>query len=78
MRNGITFVAKTSRGRPPAFADVMATLMIPNIAMSTAGSRDGIDCRSGKTSSMMIHLSNDSTSLPKHIKQLTRTLNNQN
>lgn len=66
-------VARTSRGKPPAFVDDIATLIIPNIAISTAGSRDGIDCKSGRTSSIIIHLSNDSTSLPKHIKLLTRT-----
>ena len=43
MRNGIIFVANTSRGNPPAFADDIATLMMPNIAISTAGSRDGTD-----------------------------------
>lgn len=43
MRNGIILVASTSRGKPPAFVDDIATLMIPNIAISTAGSRDGTD-----------------------------------
>ena len=74
IRNGMIFVARTSRGIPPAFVDDIATLIMPNIAMSTAGSRDGIDCRSGRTSSIIIHLSNDSTNLPKQIKQFTRTL----
>lgn len=73
MRNGIILVASTSRGKPPAFVDDIATLMIPNIAISTAGSRDGTDWRSGRTSSIMTHLSKDSTSFPRHIKQLTRT-----
>ena len=72
-RNGIIFVASTSRGRPPVFVDDKATLIIPKIAIRTAGSRDGIDWSNGKTSSMITHLSNDSTNLPRHIKQLTRT-----
>lgn len=72
-RNGITLVASTSRGKPPDFVDDIATLIIPKIAISTAGSRDGIDCSRGRTSSIIIHLSNDSTSFPRHIKQLTRT-----
>ena len=42
-KNGITFVARISRGKPPAFDDDIATFMIPNIAIRTAGSRDGID-----------------------------------
>lgn len=69
------FVASTSRGKPPAFDEDKATLIIPRIAMRTAGSREGIDCNSGSTSSMIIHLSRDSTNLPRHIKQLTRTCN---
>ena len=76
IKNGIIFVASTSRGKPPAFVDDIATLIIPNIAIRTAGSRDGIDWRSGKTSSLITHLSKDSTNFPRHIKQLTRTLNN--
>ena len=72
-KNGITFVANISRGKPPALDEVIATLMIPKIAIKTAGSREGIDCNNGITSSIMIHLSKDSTNLPKHIKQLTRT-----
>lgn len=71
----MTLVARISRGKPPDFVDDIATLMIPKMAISTAGSRDGIDCKSGITSSIMIHLSKDSTSFPKQIKQLTRTLN---
>lgn len=72
-RNGMTFVAKISRGKPPdLFAD-MITLIIPKIAMRTAGSREGIDCNNGMTSSIIIHLSKDSTNLPKQTKQFTRT-----
>ena len=74
-RKGITFVARISRGRPPDFEDDVITLMIPNMAIRTAGSREGIDCSKGSTSSMMIHLSKDSTSFPRHIKQFTRTWN---
>ncbi len=72
-KNGMTFVASISRGKPPDFVDDIATLMIPNIAIRTAGSRDGIDWSNGMTSSIIIHLSNDSTSFPRHIKLLTRT-----
>ncbi len=43
IKNGITLVASTSRGNPPAFDDDIATLTIPNIAISTVGSRDGTD-----------------------------------
>jgi hypothetical protein len=42
-KNGIIFVASTSRGKPPVFVEDIATLIIPNIAISTAGSREGID-----------------------------------
>lgn len=42
-RNGITLVASISRGKPPDFDEDIATLMIPKIAMRTAGSRDGMD-----------------------------------
>ena len=72
-RKGMTLVASISRGRPPDFEEDMATLMIPKTPMRTAGSRDGIAWSRGITSSMMIHLSNDSTSFPRHIKPFTRT-----
>jgi len=39
----MTFVASISRGKPPDFVDDIATLMIPNMAIRTAGSREGID-----------------------------------
>jgi hypothetical protein len=42
-KNGITFVASISRGKPPDFVDDIATFIIPNIAIRTAGSRDGMD-----------------------------------
>ena len=74
-KKGITLVANISRGKPPALEEFIATLMMPRIAMRTAGSREGIDCSNGMTSSMIIHLSKDSTNLPKHIKQFTRTWN---
>ena len=72
-KNGITLVARISRGKPPDFDDDIATFIIPNIAIRTAGSRDGIDWSNGITSSIIIHLSNDSTNFPRHIKLLTRT-----
>ncbi len=75
-KNGITFVASISRGKPPDFVDDIATFIIPNIAIRTAGSRDGMDWSKGITSSIIIHLSKDSTNFPRHIKQLTRTWKN--
>lgn len=48
---------------------------IPNILISTPGSREGICGSSGKTSSSTYHLSMYSSNLPRHTRQPTRTWN---